>query len=153
MDLEVGSFRCANWGLHVVQQGVIPLATGKKYKNLTKPPESWLTTLFAHFPFTLKFSFMLTLEPPSDITGHIIYLYFCQKKSYASISFLSDRHQRHYLYRVNELELLCSFTVTWYKAFRCSVVILLLPLFSLLRNNCRRCLPQSRHRVIRQNIF
>jgi len=40
MDLEKGSFRCANWGLHVGLQGVLPLATGKKYKKLHNPPES-----------------------------------------------------------------------------------------------------------------
>jgi len=37
---EMDCFRCANWGLHVSGHGVLPLATGKKYKKLTKPPES-----------------------------------------------------------------------------------------------------------------
>ena len=69
MALEVGCFRCANLGLHVGRQVVLPLATGKRYKQLTKPPESWLATLLAHFPFPLKFPVMLTLEPPSVNTG------------------------------------------------------------------------------------
>jgi len=69
MALEVGCFRCANWGLHVGRQGVLPLATGKKYKKLAKPPESWLATLLAHFPLTLKFPFKLTLESPSVNPG------------------------------------------------------------------------------------
>jgi len=46
-----------------------------------------------------------------------IHLYFVPKRSYASLSFFSDRHERHYWYRVNELELSCPFTATWYKAF------------------------------------
>jgi len=69
MDLEKGCFRCANWGLHVGLQGVLPLATGKKYKKFNNPPEPWLATLLEHFPFPLKLPVMLTLEPPSVNTG------------------------------------------------------------------------------------
>ena len=44
--------------------GVLPLATGKKYEKLTKPSESWLTTLLAHFPLSLEISFYADLGAP-----------------------------------------------------------------------------------------
>jgi hypothetical protein len=33
---EMGCFRWTNWDLHVGGHGVLPLATGKKFKNINK---------------------------------------------------------------------------------------------------------------------
>jgi hypothetical protein len=58
MDNENGLFPV--WNLHVGGNGILSFATDKKLQKITKPD---LRT------FSLKFPFMLTLEPPSVNKG------------------------------------------------------------------------------------